>query len=85
MCPSDDEIDHVTVENPTTGLAFSIHLQVLKAKDGADVQPVIWEDNYFELMPGEKREVTASYKRKLLGGSRSHIKVDGWNVPAISE
>jgi exo-1,4-beta-D-glucosaminidase len=82
---SDDEIDHVTVENPTTGLAFSIHLQVLKAKDGADVQPVIWEDNYFELMPGEKREVTASYKRKLLGGSRSHIKVDGWNVPAISE
>ncbi len=81
----DEEIDHVTLENPTTGLAFSIHLQVLKARDGADVQPVIWEDNYFELMPGEKREVTATYKRKLLGGARSHIKVDGWNVPPISE
>jgi len=53
---------------------------VRKGPDGGDIQPVYWEDNYFELMPGEKREVSATFQRKLLGGAKSQIKVDGWNV-----
>jgi hypothetical protein len=31
-------------------------------------------------MPGEKRDVTATYPRKLLGGAQSYIQVDGWNL-----
>jgi len=77
-----EEVNHVTVENPTKQLAFAVHLTVLKGKDGEDIKPVLWEDNYFELMPGEKREVTATFDRKLLGGAKSQIKVDGWNVAA---
>lgn len=38
------------------------------------------EDNYFELMPAEQRELTANYSRKLLGGAPSHVQVDGWNL-----
>jgi len=75
-----DEIDHVTVENSGSQLAFFVHLTVRKGPDGGDIQPVYWEDNYFELMPGEKREVSATFQRKLLGGAKSQIKVDGWNV-----
>lgn len=44
---------HVTVENPSTHLAFMVHLQVNKGKDGEEVLPVLWEDNYFSLLPGE--------------------------------
>lgn len=79
-----EQVNHVTVTNPTSQLAFFVHLTVVKGKDGEEIAPVFWEDNYFELMPGEKREVTATYKRSQLGGARSYIKVDGWNVAAGS-
>jgi exo-1,4-beta-D-glucosaminidase len=75
-----EEVDHVTVENVGANLAFMVHLTAHKGRDGADINPVYWEDNYFELMPGETRNVTAAYQRKLLGGARPEIKVDGWNV-----
>ena len=75
-----DEIAHVTLQNPGPGLAFMVHLTVHRGPAGSDIEPVYWEDNYFELMPGEKREVTATYPRQLLGGAAPHVKVDGWNV-----
>jgi exo-1,4-beta-D-glucosaminidase len=75
-----DDIAHVTVANNGTGLAFMVHLTVRKGQGGADVEPVYWEDNYFELMPGEKRELTATYPRKILNGAAPQVKVDGWNV-----
>ncbi|HZO89810.1 MAG TPA: glycoside hydrolase family 2 protein [Chthonomonadaceae bacterium] len=78
------QIEHMTVENPTSHLAFCVHLRVTKGKDGADIAPVFWEDNYFELMPGEKREITATYPRKLLGSARPFIQVEGWNVAPAS-
>jgi len=75
-----EEVDHVVVSNPGSHLAFSVHLTVLKGREGADVEPVLWQDNYFELMPGERREITATYQKKLLGGAKPYIKVDGWNI-----
>ena len=65
---------------PLLQLAFFIHLTVRKGKGGGDIAPVYWSDNYFELMPGEQREITAKYPRSLLGGAQSYIAVDGWNV-----
>lgn len=75
-----DEVDHVAVSNPGSHLALSVHLTVLKGRNGPDVEPVLWQDNYFELMPGERREITAIYQKKLLGGTKPYIKVDGWNI-----
>ena len=74
----------VTVENPTSHLAFFIHLRLLKGKGGEEVEPVLWQDNYFELMPGEKKLVTATSRETDLGGSKPTIAVDGWNVAPIS-
>lgn len=70
--------DIVTVENPTSHLAFFIHLTVLKGNE--DVHPVFWQDNDFELMPGEKREISATYSESELGGAGPAIRVTGWNV-----
>ncbi len=75
-----DRVERVVVRNPSAQLAFFVHLTVLKGKDGGDIAPVIWDDNYFELMPGEVREITATFARKLLEGVPSYIQVDGWNV-----
>jgi exo-1,4-beta-D-glucosaminidase len=80
-----DQVDHVTVENTSSKLAFFVHLTVLKGKDGADVKPIFWEDNYVSLMPGEKREITATYSTKLLRGAQAVIRVDGMNLPEASK
>jgi exo-1,4-beta-D-glucosaminidase len=74
----DEHATHVTVENPGKSLAFFLHLKVNDAKTGEEILPVIWEDNYFSLLPGEKREITATYT--LPRGVKPTVEVQGWNV-----
>ncbi|MDX6709423.1 MAG: exo,4-beta-D-glucosaminidase, partial [Blastocatellia bacterium] len=61
-------------------LAFSVRLQINRGVNGDEVVPVLWEDNYIELLPGEKRELTATYRVKDLDGKRPVLFVSGWNV-----
>jgi exo-1,4-beta-D-glucosaminidase len=74
----------VSVRNPSGSLAFMVHLRVTKGKDGRDVTPIFWSDNYFSLLPGEQREVTASYDPLDLDGKAAVLEVDGYNVAAQS-
>jgi exo-1,4-beta-D-glucosaminidase len=74
-----DDIAHVTVSNPSSSLAFFIHLQIKKGTSDKDVLPVVWQDNYLTLMPGESREVTATYKVKDLGTAAPFLAIEGWN------
>ncbi len=71
---------HVTLENPTPHLAFLVHLKITKGPGAEEVLPVFWQDNYFPLMPGEKRTITAAYRMKDMGDATPIIQVDGWNV-----
>ena len=83
--PSDaDQVEHVTVRNPSPNLALLVHLTVRLGKGGPDVAPVLWSDNYFELMPGEQRDITATFAASLLGGMQPDLDVDGWNVVAAN-
>jgi exo-1,4-beta-D-glucosaminidase len=79
---SDNETDLVTVTNPSSNLAFGVHLTVRNSATGDDLAPVFWDDNYFELFPGESRKISATFAKALLGGATSTIQVDGWNVTA---
>jgi exo-1,4-beta-D-glucosaminidase len=73
-----DAITHVTVENPSKSLAFFVRLKLNKT--GKEILPVLWEDNYFSLLPGEKREVSATYRASELGTAKPAVEVSGWNV-----
>jgi exo-1,4-beta-D-glucosaminidase len=80
----DNAVTHVTLENPSQSLAFFIRLKAKDAK-GEEVLPVIWEDNYISLLPGEKREVTATYRASQVGTNvygrpEATVEVTGWNV-----
>ena len=77
---SGDAITHVTLENPSKHLAFFIRLRVNKGAGGHEILPVVWQDNYFSLLPGEKREVTATYRAADLGAAKPSVEVKGWNV-----
>ncbi len=78
-----DKITRVTIENPTSHLAFSVHLKVVNASrdpeaPAEEVLPVLWQDNYFALLPGEKREIAAT--SPFTGSGPKLLEVDGWNV-----
>jgi exo-1,4-beta-D-glucosaminidase len=86
----DDEVTHITVENPSKSLAFFVHFKVM-AKGGRiyreggfsgddEVLPIIWSDNYISLLPGEKHEITATYAKRSLRGGTPAAEVDGWNI-----
>jgi exo-1,4-beta-D-glucosaminidase len=77
---SDDAVTHVTVENPSKTLAFFVRLKLDKGKGGEEILPVVWQDNYISLLPGEKREITATYRASSLGVAKPEIEVSGWNV-----
>jgi exo-1,4-beta-D-glucosaminidase len=76
----DAAVTHVTLANASKDLAFFIRLKVDKGAKGEEILPVVWEDNYISLLPGEKREVTATYRAKELGGAKPSVEVTGWNV-----
>jgi exo-1,4-beta-D-glucosaminidase len=75
----DEEITRVTLENPSKNLAFFVRLKVDKSKGGEEILPVLWQDNYLSLMPGEKREITATYISDR-GTANPVVEVSGWNV-----
>jgi exo-1,4-beta-D-glucosaminidase len=73
-----DAITHVTLENPSKTLAFFVRLKVNKG--AGEILPILWQDNYVSLLPGEKREVTATYHASELGTAKPVVEVSGWNV-----
>ena len=82
----------VTLHNPSRAIAFGVQLKVKKIGKnitGAywyeshvddEVLPSLWEDNYISLLPGETRQITATYNPKDLEENAPGVEVSGWNV-----
>ncbi len=81
---SEELAGQVVVENTGTSVAFLTRLRLLKNKNGPEILPVFWEDNYLSLLPGEKREVGVRVRKADLGNAKPVLSVDGYNVaPAV--
>ena len=79
----------VTVHNPTSTLALAVHLKVNKSSSGRvsregeedeEILPVLWQDNYFTLLPGETRQVTATYRIGDKSKTTPSVEIEGWNI-----
>jgi exo-1,4-beta-D-glucosaminidase len=70
----------VRLHNPSKHLAFQVSLRAFNQKDGHDILPVLWDNNYFELMPGESTTITATYDAGELQNVRPAVQVGGWNI-----
>jgi exo-1,4-beta-D-glucosaminidase len=73
------------VENSSSALAFSVNPKILKDVSGDLVTPVFWEDNYFSLLPKEKRRLKVQFDAKDLGGEKPVLKIDGWNINPLTQ
>jgi exo-1,4-beta-D-glucosaminidase len=80
---SDGPRVEIRLKNPSSSLAFQVHLGIRGKGESSEVLPVIWSDNYFELLPGESREVTAHYFSSGALGNSPEIVVNGWNVSQL--
>lgn len=73
------------IENPSTSIAFLVRVRLTRGSgggngNGEEVLPILWDDNYISLLPGEQRELTAIYHVSDLQGASPAIAIDGWNV-----
>lgn len=75
-----EQVARVRLTNSSSHIAFFVQLALTKGKDGAEILPVFWDDNYLSLLPGESREITARFARRNAGNGRVLLEVGGWNV-----
>ncbi len=87
----EDGTTRISVENPSNNLAFFVHFKVIArggrfsfGEEGGrgddEVLPILWSDNYVSLLPGEKRQITATYAKRSLRSGKPVVVVDGWNI-----
>jgi len=76
----DSTTHSVTITNNGKAVAFFVHLRALKGKDGDDILPVIFSDNYISLAPGETRVIKCTYSNKDAAGKAPHFLTSAWNI-----
>ena len=74
----------VKLNNPSDHLAFQVHLGIRHKGEDMEILPVLWGDNYVELMPGEQREITAQFTTGAALGGKSELVVSGWNIDSAT-
>ena len=72
----------VTLHNPSKSLAFQVHVGIRTSGSTEEILPVLWQDNYLTLMPGEFKTLTARYLSKDALKKPAVLVVDGWNIEA---
>ncbi len=66
--------------NHTAYTAFNVRLKVTGAKNGERILPVIYNNNYFTLFPGEERSIEMKVADADTRGEQPVVAVEGYNV-----
>jgi exo-1,4-beta-D-glucosaminidase len=75
----------VEFTNSSTSLAFAMNPKLLLSSTREPVLPIFWQDNYFSLLPGEKRTIEMLVDASLVTEEKLLFKLDGWNLRATQE
>jgi exo-1,4-beta-D-glucosaminidase len=77
------EESHVTIRlhNTSTHIAFFERATISTAKDGDEILPIEYDDNYITVFPGETVGIHGTVRK---GAVARWVKLDGYNTPAIS-
>ena len=68
------------LENTSSTPALMIRVNVVGEKDGEQFLPVFYSDNYFSLLPGEKKEINIHWKDVDTRGETPKVVISGYNV-----
>ena len=70
----------VTLENRSDVPAVMIRLNVVGRKDGEQILPMFYGDNYFSLIPGEVKTVSLRWYEADTRGNKPKVKITGYNL-----
>jgi exo-1,4-beta-D-glucosaminidase len=70
----------VKLKNPGNKIAFLIELGMVGDKSGKSIVPVIWDENYISLVPGESKVIKARFTATSLMGEKPVFSYKGWNL-----
>jgi hypothetical protein len=66
--------------NKTTVAAFNVQLEVTGATSGRRILPVIYNNNYFTMLPGDERTIIMKVEDADTRGEKPDVVVEGLNV-----
>jgi hypothetical protein len=72
----------VVLTNTSDTPAMMIRLN-LCGTDGEQILPVKYSDNYFHLLPGERKTISINWKPFDARGTNPQLKISGYNVKEI--
>lgn len=70
----------VTLKNATATPALMIRVNVVGDKDGDQILPIFYSDNYISLLPGEQKQITFRLQDVDTRGNQPKVVVTGYNV-----
>ena len=70
----------VVLENRSNVPAVMVRLNVVGKQDGDQILPMFYTDNYFSLMPGEKKTVSLRWYDADSRGNSPEVIVSGYNL-----
>jgi exo-1,4-beta-D-glucosaminidase len=78
-----DKESHVIIRlhNPSERIAFFERATISAKRDGNEILPIEYDDNYITVFPGETAEIHGIVPK---GVRPCWVKLEGYNTPAIS-
>ncbi|MCF0164226.1 MAG: beta-glycosidase, partial [Bacteroidales bacterium] len=70
----------ITITNDSDIPAYMVRLKTIGSKSGERILPVFYQDNYFSLLPGEKKIVKIHFKQEDCRGECPDIGISGFNM-----
>lgn len=71
------------VANPSSAPALVLRVKVVRAETGDRILPALYSDNYFALMPGQRRTVTTEVTRADARGELPQVVLEGFSVGVV--
>jgi len=68
------------LHNASSAPALMVRVKVVRAKSGDRILPVLYDDNYVALMPGERRTIRADLSHADTRGETPQVVVEGFNL-----
>ncbi len=70
----------LTLRNPSKHIAFFERAAVTKQKDGDEVLPIIYSNNYVTIFPGETVKIRGHFRDAELAGKQPWLRLEGYNT-----
>ncbi len=72
----------IRLQNPTQSVAFFERAELLSTRDGDEILPIEYDDNYVTVFPGETMEIRGTVPTQ--GVNPSWVRVAGYNTAPVT-